>query len=877
MEYAKSEEDEADIVARIKAHGKLQNLVYQLRGKNGRTRTALLSAEKLDLNGKTHLVGYFTDISELHTTQERLAQSQSLTKTGSWHVYFGESDDLDVWSYSQEHHRIFGTTEWCAFGGCRAVPVMTPEEEKRVWGLWYAAKRGEAPSEWDYRILVDGKERWIHVTTQFTRDENGKPIEASGTNQDITDRKRIEEQLRLQSLVLDQIQDHVTITDLDGVVTYVNQAQRRAFGSRVQPSIGSRVDSFADAPGSDTTYAEIVEATRSNGFWRGRVNNRVAHGDPVIVDLKTVLVRDDQGQPVAMVGVGTDITARSRIEDALRTSEERYRTAFQTSLDCIAITRLSDDVFVDVNQTFLDTLGFDREEVLFHRALDINLWCNPRDRLRFTDEIKRTGTCRNLEALFRKKNGQQIWMLVSASVMHFDGERCFLCVARDISEGKLSEERIQYLAHFDTLTGLPNRTQLEDRATFSLGLAQRNQTSVALLLFDLDHFKDINDTLGHSIGDALLIAIANRLRSSLRAEDTISRLGGDGFVFLLYGIDAAGATVVAQKLLDNIAKPCRIEGYDLNITGSVGIAMYPNDGSDLGTLMRCADAAMFRAKRHGRNSYRFFTKEMEASTALHLQLINALRFAQERDELAIHYQPQIDARSGRLVGAEALLRWTNHQLGVVTPSVFIPAAEESGLILSIGEWVLRNAVRQAAIWVNKRVAPLVVAVNLSAVQFRQPDFPQMVSRILEEEGLPANYLELELTEGVAMHDPLAATAVLNDLYDRGIRIAIDDFGTGYSSLSHLKKFRVHKLKIDRSFVRDICTDPEDKAIVSAVINMAKSLGLKTVAEGVETDRQERILRDQGCDEIQGFYRSKPLPPEEFEAYFHSLMSGAIMS
>lgn len=328
---------------------------------------------------------------------------------------------------------------------------------------------------------------------------------------------------------------------------------------------------------------------------------------------------------------------------------------------------------------------------------------------------------------------------------------------------------------------------------------------------------------------------------------------------------------------NNIAKPCRIGGYDLNITGSVGIAMYPNDGSDLETLMRCADAAMFRAKRHGRNSYRFFKKEMEEKTALHLQLINALRFAQERSELALHYQPQIDAQTGRLVGAEALLRWTNPLLGIVEPSVFIPAAEESGLILSIGEWVLRNAVRQLAIWNKKGMAPLVVAVNLSAVQFRQPDFPQMVTRILDEEGLPASCLELELTEGVAMHDPLAATTVLNDLYDRGIGIAIDDFGTGYSSLSHLKKFRVHKLKIDRSFVRDICTDPEDKAIVSAVINMAKSLGLKTVAEGVETGRQERFLRDQGCDEIQGYYHSKPLPPEAFEAYCESLTSGAIMS
>ena len=872
-----SEEDEADIVARIKAHGKLRNLVDQLRGKNGRTRTAMLSAEKLDLNGETHLVGYFTDISELHTTQERLAQSQALTKTGSWHVLFGPDEASDVWSYSQEHHRIFGTTEWCELGSCCAIPLMTPEEEKRVFELWHAAKRGEAPSEWDYRILVDGKERWIHVTTQFKRDENGKPIEASGTNQDITDRKRIEEQLRLQSLVLDQIQDHVTITDLDGVVRYENQAQRRAYGSRARLAIGSRIDFSEGSPDTDSSREEIVAATRSNGFWRGRVTNRLAGKDPVIVDLKTVLVRDDQGHPVAMVGVGTDVTARSRIEDALRSSEERYRTAFQTSLDCIAITRFSDDVFVDANQTFLDTLGYDREEVLFHRALDINLWSNPRDRIRFTEEIKRTGTCRNLEARFRKKNGQQIWMLVSASVMHFDNEPCFLCVARDISEGKLSEERIKYLAHFDTLTGLPNRTQLEDRAAFTLGLAHRNQTSVALLLFDLDHFKDINDTLGHSIGDALLIEIANRLRGSLRAEDTVSRLGGDGFVFLLYGIYASGATVVAQKLLDNIAKPCRIGGYDLNITGSVGIAMYPNDGSDLETLMRCADAAMFRAKRHGRNSYRFFKKEMEEKTALHLQLINALRFAQERSELALHYQPQIDAQTGRLVGAEALLRWTNPLLGTVEPSVFIPAAEESGLILSIGEWVIRKAVRQLAIWNKQGMAPLVVAVNLSAVQFRQPDFPQMVTRILDEEGLPANCLELELTEGVAMHDPLAATAVLNDLYERGIGIAIDDFGTGYSSLSHLKKFRVHKLKIDRSFVRDICTDPEDKAIVSAVINMAKSLGLKTVAEGVETGRQERFLRDQGCDEIQGYYHSKPLPPEAFEAYCQSLTSGAIMS
>lgn len=285
---------------------------------------------------------------------------------------------------------------------------------------------------------------------------------------------------------------------------------------------------------------------------------------------------------------------------------------------------------------------------------------------------------------------------------------------------------------------------------------------------------------------------------------------------------------------------------------------------------------MFKAKRHGRNNYRFFTKEMETQSATHLRLVTALRQAEEKMELALHYQPQIAVKSGRIVGAEALLRWTNPQLGHVPPSEFIPAAEESGLILSVGTWVLRQAIRQAVKWMEIG-RPLVIAVNISAAQFRQPDLPRMISDMLHEEGLPAAYLELELTEGVAMHDPRAAISVIDDLYSRGIRIAIDDFGTGYSSLSYLKKFRVHKLKIDRSFVRDICTDPEDKAIVSAVINMAKSLGLKTVGEGVETHGQEAYLREQGCNEIQGFFYSKPLPPHAFEDYYQSLEPDVIMS
>jgi diguanylate cyclase (GGDEF)-like protein len=384
------------------------------------------------------------------------------------------------------------------------------------------------------------------------------------------------------------------------------------------------------------------------------------------------------------------------------------------------------------------------------------------------------------------------------------------------------------------------------------------------MFLDLDHFKDINDTLGHSIGDALLVELANRLRSVLREEDTVTRLGGDEFILLLPGVDTRGAAYVAQKLLDTIADSYRIEHYDLNLTASIGIALYPEDGVDLEILSKSADTAMYRTKQEGRQGYRFFTPEMQARSARNLQLVNALRHALELGQLQVFYQPQVLMSDAHIIGAEALLRWQHPELGMVSPAEFIPIAEDSGLIMPIGEWVLRCAVRQATVWMANGFAPLTMAVNLSAVQFRHPDLPDLVSRILDEEGLPPEYLELELTEGVAMYNPQGAIGVMNNLHERGVRMSIDDFGTGYSSLSYLKKFKVYKLKIDQSFVRDISTDPEDKAIVSAIINMANSLGLQTIAEGVETPGQQRFLREKGCDEMQGYLFSKPLPAEGFE-------------
>lgn len=567
-----------------------------------------------------------------------------------------------------------------------------------------------------------------------------------------------------------------------------------------------------------------------------------------------------------------DARAGQQMQDDLRDSEERYRKAFQTSPDSVNITRLVDGLYVDVNTGFERLTGWRHDEVVGQTATELHLWGDPADRQRLVDTLQRDGRCTNLEADFVKKNGDILHGLMSAEKVRFKDVDCILSITRDITELKRAQAQIQQLAHFDQLTGLPNRSQLQDRFNYALTLAQRHGGQLAVMFLDLDHFKNINDTLGHSIGDQLLVAVSRRLRAALREEDSLSRLGGDEFVLLLPDTDEAGASQVAAKLIAAVAQPCQIEQNELTSTVSIGIALYPNDGQDFETLSKNADAAMYRVKQASRNNFRFFTQEMQAHSARTLQLVNALRHALSRHEFELHFQPQIALQDGHMVGAEALLRWHHPELGMISPVEFIPIAEDSGQILEIGEWVLRTAVTQLKQWLDAGLRPMVMAVNLSAVQFRHPNLIDLVTRILDEAALPPEYLELELTEATAMDDPLSAIAVMNKLDERGIRMSIDDFGTGYSSLSYLKKFKVYKLKIDQSFVRDISDDPDDKAIVTAIINLASSLGMHTIAEGVETASQLAFLRLQGCDEVQGYYFSRPLPKDQFEAFVRNGVS-----
>ena len=433
---------------------------------------------------------------------------------------------------------------------------------------------------------------------------------------------------------------------------------------------------------------------------------------------------------------------------------------------------------------------------------------------------------------------------------------------------KFSHDRISYLVTHDSLTDLPNHHLLEDHLPRPGDIDGHGP--MALLAVDLDHFKNINDTLGHEVGDRLLRALAERLRSGLRDTDTVTRQGGDEFVVLLKGVQ--GSDLVAQRagqLLDTVARPFLIDGRELVTTASIGIALFPADGADLGTLLKNADTALHQAKAVGRNTYQFFATEMNARVAARLETEGKLRKALPRQELMLHYQPQFETASRRLVGFEALLRWQPPEGGMVPPGRFIPIAEETGLIVPIGEWVLRQACLQNKAWQDMGLPPVVMAVNLSAVQFRQTDLVAMVRAILEDTGLDPRWLELEVTESVLMHDIERVIAILHDLKALGVKLSIDDFGTGYSSLSYLKRFPIDKIKIDQSFVRDVERSSDDAAIVQAVIAIASRMGMRAIAEGVETGDHLDCLHAFGCDEVQGFLFSPAVAPDQAERFFTS--------
>jgi len=552
-----------------------------------------------------------------------------------------------------------------------------------------------------------------------------------------------------------------------------------------------------------------------------------------------------------------------RKSDVLNTDEGRFRALVQNSFDIITIHD-SNGVTLYESPAAARILGYPPSSLIGKTPFET---VHPKDvaRAREAFDALLKGEVAVAPVVLRFRHADGSWIHLEAlgnNLLDHPGVRGIVLTSRDVTERRRAEQRAQYLANYDVLTGLPNRFLMQDRLSQAIAHAHRNRLRVALMHIDLDRFKVVNETLGHYVGDALLKQAAERLRRACKGAETVARVGGDEFTIAFPHVTSLQSlSAAAEVMLDDLAKPFPSEGQDLFVSASVGISLYPDDAGSVDELIKHADAAMSTAKHLGRNTFQFFTPGMNQEVQDRMLIEAGLRAAIQRGEFALLFQPKIDLATRRIFGAEALLRWKHPKLGQISPSRFVPVAEEAGLVGQIGEWVLHNACLQIRQWQDAGYR-LQVGVNVSARQFQDYDVAELVRDIMRDTGVIASHLEIELTESAVMSDPKASIVTLERLASLGVQIAIDDFGTGYSSLSYLKRLPLDVLKIDQSFVRDISTDKDDAAITSAIIALTHNLGLRTIAEGVETAEQLAFLEGHGCDEVQGFLFSRPLTPEE---------------
>ena len=713
---------------------------------------------------------------------------------------------------------------------------------------------------------ISGEDIYADLRLIPERDPEGNIVSVLGIGTDITKRVNVEQDLRSESeknrVLLRNASDGIHILDAQGNIIEASDSFCDMLGYDRDEIIGMNVSRW-DAKFNE---AELNERVKTIYLGQKRFQFETSHlrkdGTILEVEVSTFPLELD-GKPI-MFSSSRDITERKQAEIAL-VQQNQFSEDIINSLPGIFYMVDLQGSFVRVNSQFMEVTGYSKTELEGMNALGLFDEQDSFLLIQKAQEVFENGHA-EAEIELITKSRQKIPYYFSGRRTSINSRLYVVGIGTDITEQRKANERIIRLANFDQLTGLPNRTLLNDHFRYAINLAQRSGESLAMMFIDLDHFKDINDTLGHSIGDQVLMEVSSRLKSALREEDTLSRQGGDEFILILPGADADGAALVATKLIEIISLPCLVGSNELIVTPSIGIAIYPHDGETQELLSKNADAAMYRVKHEGRNNFHFYSSEMQAQSERNLKLANALRHALVRNEFQVHYQPQLSLKDCSIIGVEALLRWQHPELGIISPAEFIPIAENNGQIIPIGEWVLRTATKQLKDWMDEGLPPMMMAVNLSAVQFRQNNLSELITRILDDVKLPYHYLELELTEAATMDNPIAAIAAMDKLHEYGIRLSIDDFGTGYSSLSYLKQFNVYKLKIDQSFVSDITNDQDDKAIVTAIINMASNLGMQTIAEGVETASQLDFLRLQGCNEVQGYYFSRPLTKDEFETF-----------
>jgi len=720
----------------------------------------------------------------------------------------------------------------------------------------------------------DGSLYWERVQISLIRDAQGRVTNYVSIKENITELREVMTRLRESEGrfrgAMAAMVEGLAILSPEGVFVFGNRAAEEMLGLGEGALQGlSPEDLGLERLREDGAPLALEDFPTSITLRDGRevrdavIGYRSPDNRVIWVSINTTpLPMGDQSFGVVITF--TNITERRHTDEQLKLAYEAIRHSGEGILVTDAAHRI-----ISANPAFEAVTGYSTAEVTGKSPA---FFSSERHDERFyslmQEILDQTGYWQG-EVWNQRKNGDVYpeWLGVSV-VSENDGRpKYYVYIFSDMSERLEAQERIEFLAHHDPLTGLPNRLLLRDRAEQAHAQAVRMQSRVALMFLDLDRFKTINDSLGHPVGDALLLAVVERLKSCVRDSDTISRQGGDEFIILLNDVrDSEAASRVADKIHQRMSEPIVLADQSLISSFSIGIALFPDDGEDFDSLLQKADTAMYHAKESGRNSHRFFTEQMNRQVVEHMTLESQLRHALERNEFVLHYQPQLDLHEGRIIGVEALIRWNSPESGLVPPNKFIPVAEDSGLIVPIGAWVLNEACRQARAWQNAGLPPFVVAVNLSAVQFKQLDLVNTVINALVLSDLDSQWLELELTESILIQDAETTLDAVRRLKALGVKLSVDDFGTGYSSLAYLKRFAVDKLKIDQSFIRDLVADPDDAAIVRAIIQMARSLKLTTIAEGVETEELSNLLRLFHCDEIQGYWFARPIPADELEAF-----------
>lgn len=863
---------------------------FRHRLASGEERDVEIYSSPIVIDSKPLLFSVVHDVTDRRRAEEALQENRDFLNEAQrigalgWYVL---DIPAGVWTSSEALDRILDIDReydrtvagWAALNHPDDRAMMTDYFANEVL-------KERRPFDKEYRIVRpnDQAVRWVHGMGSVEFDFHGQPTKMRGIIQDITERKLAEIQIResedLYRATFEQAPVGILHAALDGRILRCNArfAEIIGYSTDEVPNLCFQQITF---PGDLASNLEMLqrlsEGTIKNSRWEKRYIRK--DGSMTWVRLTISTMGDHRGSEPYFVTLVEEINAIKVAEErlaaatkALQRSEAHYRTIFQTSVDGICISRLLDGRFLDANQEFLRILGIEQEELVGRTLDDLDIDTEPGVRSRMAGLLARDGSVRGINTRYVRKDGEIVWVQISASLIEIEGIPCVLSIVRDVSGAKAAEEEIRSLAHYDPLTGLPNRRLLLDR----LHQAVNNRTvrMRALLFVDLDNFKTVNDTLGHGTGDLLLLEVARRLTVCVRASDTVARLGGDEFVVMLEGLSyapeqaAQEAMAISEKILEEAGRPYLLDDRKCLSTSSIGIAVFGDRQETVDEVMQQADIALYQAKMAGRNTARLFSPALQAAVHARAAMEEDLRQGIEANQFELYYQPQIDL--GRLIGAEALLRWNHPRRGTLLPSEFISVAEDAGLILPLGDWVMQAACRQIANWADRgETNSISVAVNISALQLHQPGFVESVLSALDHTGADPQNLTLELTESMLVENVEEIIGKMTELKSHGLRFSLDDFGTGYSSLSYLKRLPLDYLKIDRSFVRDILVDESSGAIAQTIISLSSALGLSVIAEGVETEDQRDFLAGMGCYTFQGYLFSRPVPLDEFE----QLLSG----